>query len=409
MPADLAALPPEVTSAMMYSGPGAASFMAAASSWNALAAELTSTAQGYDTVLMQLASEEWLGPASAMMAQAAQPYVAWLTGTAGLAEHAATQARAAAAAFEAAFAGVVPPPLVAANRASLAQALQTNILGLNNSVIAQLEAQYAEMWAQNASTMLNYAAASQTASRLTTFTEAPTIVNPAGSTTQAAAVAAAQAAPAASIQNSVQGFLNQITNSLGQLATPTGTANLVQQLGNGNPLLTEIWFLLSGQTTLPNNLGTFMTGYNNYASFFYNTEGLPYFSVGMGNSFVQVAKSAGLLSAPAAAATPSVPIPPISGAVGAAGGQVAAGLGNGAHIGHLAVPASWPGASAAAPSVRPAVQMISEPIVAGEHASGSGNVLNGMPVVGAGNGRGPGAGPRYGFKPTVMPRPLPAG
>jgi PPE-repeat protein len=406
MATDFAALPPEATSAMMYSGPGAGSFVAAASAWNALAAELTSTAQGYDTVLTQLASEEWMGSASAAMVQAAEPYVAWLTGTAGLAEHAATQSQAAAAAFETAFASVIPPPLVAANRATLTQALQTNILGLNNSVIAQLEAQYAEMWAQNSSAMLNYAGASQAASAFTTFTEAPTIVSPAGTTTQAAAVGAAQAAPAASIQDSLQSFFNQITASLGQLATPAGTNALVGQIANGNPLLTQVWFLLTGQTTLPTNLGTFLTGYNNYASFFYNSEGLPYFSVGMGNSFVQVAKSAGLLTSAAPAATAAVPTPPISGAIGAAGGQVAAGLGNGAHIGHLAVPSSWPGASAA-PSVRPAVQMISEPIVAGESVGG-GNVLSGMPVVGGGGGRG-GVGPRYGFKPTIMPRPLPAG
>jgi PPE-repeat protein len=407
MATDFAALPPEVTSAMMYSGPGAASFVAAASAWNALAAELTSTAQGYDKVLTQLASEEWMGPASATMVQAAEPYVAWLTSTAGLAEHAATQSQAAAAAFETAFASVVPPPLVAANRATLTQALQTNILGLNNGLITQLEAQYAEMWAQNSSTLLNYAGASQAASTFTTFTEAPTIVNPAGTATQAAAVGAAQAAPAASIQDTLQSFFNQITASLGQLATPAGTNALVGQIANSNPLLTQGWFLLTGQTTLPTNLGTFLTGYNNFASFFYNTEGLPYFSVGMGNSFVQVAKSAGLLTSAAPAAAAAVPKPPISGAIGAAGGQVAAGLGNGAHIGHLAVPSSWPGASAA-PSVRPAVQMISEPIVAGESAGG-GNVLSGMPVVGGGGGRGAGAGPRYGFKPTIMPRPMPAG
>ena len=74
-------------------------------------------AQGYDNVVTQLAGEEWLGPASAAMAAAVQPYVAWMTTTAGQAEQAATQAQSAAAAFETAFASVVPPPLIAANRA----------------------------------------------------------------------------------------------------------------------------------------------------------------------------------------------------------------------------------------------------------------------------------------------------
>lgn len=341
------------------------------------------------------------------MVQAALPYVSWLTTTASSAESAAAQSQAVAAAFETAFASIVPPPLVAANRAALAQAVQTNLLGLNNGVIAQLEAQYADMWAQNSATMLNYATASQAASKLTTFTEAPTIVNPGGAASQATAVAAAQAAPAASIQESLQSFFNQVTAQLGALGTPASTTSLVNSIGTSNPILTELWFLLTGQTTLPTSLGNFLNGLQPYASFFYNTEGLPYFSVGMGNSGVQIAKSAGLLTsaAPAAAA---VPTPPISAAIGGAGGQVAAGLGNGAHIGHLAVPASWPGASAA-PTVRPAVQMVSEPIVTGASAGGNGNVLSGMPVFGAGNGRGVGAGPRYGFKPTVMPRPMSAG
>lgn len=406
MATDFAALPPEATSAMMYSGPGAASFMAAASAWNALAADLTSTAQGYETVLGQLAGEEWLGPASATMAQAAQPYVDWLTATAEQAERAAIQSRSAAAAFETAFASVVPPPLVAANRADLAEALQTNLFGLNNGVIAQLEAQYAEMWAQNAVTMYRYASSSALASKLESFTAAPSIADSAGTATQSAAVAAAQAAPAASIQESLQSFFNQITGQLGLLATPAGTQQLLTQTATQFPILTEIWFLLTGQTTLPNNLGTFMQGYSNYASFFYNTEGLPYFSVGMGNFGVQMAKSAGLLNTAAPAAAAAVPAPPVSAALGA-GGQVAAGLGNGAHIGHLAVPSSWPGATTV-PTVRPAVQMISEPIIAGESA-GTGNVLTGMPVGGTGTGRGAGAAPRYGFKPTVMPRQLPVG
>ncbi|EPQ47737.1 PPE family protein [Mycobacterium sp. 012931] len=55
---DYGMLPPEVTSALMYAGPGSSSMVAAASAWNALAAELNSTAQGYLTVITQLSSEE---------------------------------------------------------------------------------------------------------------------------------------------------------------------------------------------------------------------------------------------------------------------------------------------------------------------------------------------------------------
>jgi PPE-repeat protein len=397
---DLGALPPEVSSALIYSGPGASSLTSAAAAWNSVAAELTSTAQGLDTVVTQLASESWLGPTSAAMVAAVQPYVSWVSTTAGQAEHAAAQAQSAAAAFEAVFASVVPPPLIAANRAELAQAVQTNVLGLNNNVIAQLEAQYAEFWSQNASAMYGYAASSAAATKISSFTEAPTIANPAAALTSTATSATK---PATSIQSYLQGILtniqNRITSLTGPFIGPTATAN------KG---LTEIWFLLTGQTILPTNLGALTNGYAPFASFVYNTEGLPYFSVGMGNFGTQIAKSAGWLGGAAPAAAAAVPkgIGGLGGAAGGAGGQVAAGLGHGAHVAGLSVPNSWPGATLPSAAKPMSAIPVSEPITSGE--SGAGNLVGGMPV-GTGAARGAGAGPRYGFKPTVMGRPLSAG
>ena len=157
--------------------------------------------------------------------------------------------------------------------------------------------------------------------------------------------------------------------------------------------------------------------YSPYASLFYNTEGLPYFSVGMGNFGVQIAKSAGMLggAAPAAAAPA---LHGLSGLGGALGGGAAAGAGAAAHavsaisggagsVGKLAVPASWiGGAPAAAPQ---GVQLVSSVSAAPEAAAGSGNLMGGMPLAGTRAGFGNGLGPRYGFKPTVMPRPPSAG
>jgi PPE-repeat protein len=398
---DFGAMPPEVTSALMYTGPGSSSMMAAASAWSALAAELASTAQGYDKVATQLASEEWLGPSSAVMAAAVQPYVAWMISTGAQAEQSAIQIQSAAAAFEAAFAGVVPPPMIAANRVELTEALQTNIFGLNNGVIAQLEAQYAEMWAQNAGTMYSYAASSATASQVTPFTTAPEIANPAASSLQSTATAS-------SLPPSIQQVVTAITTRLQSLSNPF--------VGNGaslNTALQQIWFLLTGQTVVPTNMGSLLNGYNPYSNFFYNTEGLPYFSIGMTNMAVQIAKSSGALggAAPAAAAAaPKITIPSLGaglGNVGNVGGQIAAGLGNGAHVGHLAVPASWPGATTAPPAVRAVVQAVSEPITAAD--SGPASLVGGIPAGMGGAGRGSGAAPRYGFKPTIMARPMPAG
>ena len=61
-----------------------------------------------------------MGPTSVAMISAVTPYINWLTSTGAQAEETANHARAAVAAYEAAFAMTVPPPVVAANRALLA-------------------------------------------------------------------------------------------------------------------------------------------------------------------------------------------------------------------------------------------------------------------------------------------------
>ncbi len=296
--------------------------------------------------------------------------------------------------------------MIAVNRAELAQATATNVLGQNNGIIAQLEAQYAEFWAKNAAAMYSYAGASASAAKVTPYTSAPTIANPAATATQAAATAAAQATPAASLQQSLQSLLSQIQNTLNLLTTPAGLNKLVNQLATSQPILTQLWFLLTGQTVLPSNLGTAFNGYAPYASFFYNTEGLPYFSVGMGNFGVQMSKTLGWMTAPAAAAA-AVPkgLPGLGGLLGGGAGAAAhatGALGSAGSIGKLSVPVAWSGAAPAAVSHAP--QLVSTVSAAPEAAGQPGNLLGGMPLAGVGSGTS-GAGPRYGFRPTVMARP----
>jgi PPE-repeat protein len=413
--ADFGALPPEINSALMYMGPGSSSFQVAASAWNGLAAELQSAAQGYETTITQLASDEWNGPASAAMASAAQPYVTWLQETATQAEQAAAQAQAAVAAYEQAFAATVAPPLVAANRAETAAAVQANVFGQYTPLIAQLEAQYGQMWAQDAAAMYGYAGQSASAAQVTPFATPAATTNPGGTAAQSAAVSQATGTSAAS---STQSILQQLTSttpsSLQSLASPAATTAATTT----TTPFQQLFALIFGTTVLPTNLSALVTDYSPYASLFYNTEGLPYFSVGMGNFGVQIAKSAGMLggAAPAAAA-PS--LGGLGGLGGALGGGGAAGAGAGAHaisaisggggsVGKLAVPASWVG-GAAAQAAPHGVQLVSSVSAAPEAAAGSGNLMGGMPLAGTRAGFGNGLGPRYGFKPTVMPRPPSAG
>ncbi|HYX97991.1 MAG TPA: PPE family protein [Mycobacterium sp.] len=181
--------PPEINSSLMYSGAGSGPLMAAASAWDELAAELEATAASYQSVLAQLTGTSWLGPSSARMAAATAPYVDWLAGTAGQAAQTSAQARFAAASYESAFAGTIPPAVIAANRALLAALVATNFLGQNTPAIAATEAQYMEMWFQDGLTMDTYATLAQQAVVLPQQTPAP---SPSDGGTSANAAAAAQ-------------------------------------------------------------------------------------------------------------------------------------------------------------------------------------------------------------------------
>lgn len=165
---EFAFLPPEVNSGRMYSGPGSGPLLAAAGSWDALAAELDVTAQTYASVLAGL-TNRWHGPASAAMTLTALPYIDWLQTTAEQTRQTAMQARAAAAAYELAYALTVPPTVVAANRIALASLIATNFFGQNTPAIAANEAQYAEFWAQDTAAMSSYAANSAAATQLAPF------------------------------------------------------------------------------------------------------------------------------------------------------------------------------------------------------------------------------------------------
>ncbi|WP_203115148.1 PPE family protein [Mycobacterium tuberculosis] len=187
---DFGALPPEINSGRMYCGPGSGPMLAAAAAWDGVAVELGLAATGYASVIAELTGAPWVGAASLSMVAAATPYVAWLSQAAARAEQAGMQAAAAAAAYEAAFVMTVPPPVITANRVLVMTLIATNFFGQNSAAIAVAEAQYAEMWAQDAVAMYGYAAASASASRLIPFAAPPKTTNSAGVVAQVAAVAA---------------------------------------------------------------------------------------------------------------------------------------------------------------------------------------------------------------------------
>src|ERR1700731_552787 len=281
---DFAALPPEVNSGLMYTGPGAAPMMTAAASWDNLAVEMYSAASDYGSVIANLTSGPWRGTASASMAAAAAPYVSWMSTTAAQAEQAAGQAKAAASAYESAFTSTVPPPVIVANRALLASLISTNILGQNTPAIAATEAHYAEMWAQDAAAMYGYAGSSAAASTLTPFTAPPATPTTTGAAAQAATVAQATgtgtqtslsqlvtalpaalqglASPASSTSSGATSGLSDLLNILtGNSTSTTGFAGLFNELfsSSGLGLNANIWNTIfsSGFYMPSNTLGAF--------------------------------------------------------------------------------------------------------------------------------------------------------
>lgn len=388
---DYAALPPEINSARMYSGAGAAPMTAAATAWNSLGAELATTAAAYESVISRLADEEWRGAAATAMAAAARPYVAWLHATAAAAEHAAAQASASAAAYESALAMTVPPAVVAANRTQLATLVATNFLGFNTAAIAELEAQYAEMWAQDAIAMYGYAAASARAGALQPLDTPAPSTNPAGIAGQGAAVSQAAAGNA---QEGLSQLVSGLSTAMQTLAAP---ATATAQPAEGGLAGFVADFINSTQS-----IG-FWNGLQTYSAALSN--------VGAYHCFAAISNAIAIATGPTQATATS---PTLVDSVAAASDSapVMAGTGRAVPVGGLSVPSSWP---AAVPTTATSIPETTATLVShgwtdAEEGGRVNTVGAGVPATASAGRSGSSlSNPKYGFKPTVMVRPVAAG
>lgn len=382
--------------------------LAAAAGWDGLAAELSTAAAGYGSIVTELTSSPWVGPASAAMMAAAAPYVAWLGVTAEQADQAGMQARAAAAAYDVAFAMTVPPTMVAANRALLAVLVATNFFGQNTPAIAATEAEYAEMWAQDAVAMYGYAASSATASVLNPFTEPPITADADSVSAQAAAVGEALAVPAGNSAAAVAPMtllpssLPELGSAILNSAPVAGFDSVLTQLGFSfapEGLVVPPWVVGSN--------GLVATIFGNSTNIWNSVTNYPYFALGSVNSLV--AWGGGLLPG-APAPNPALGgalTPP--GAIGAWGSPVSAGWGQATAIGKLSVPPTWSATTVAQITPLPTG---TESLGAGvnpAHAATSSSLLRGIPMSGAGRRTAEGYVTKYGFRHSVLTRSPSAG
>ncbi|OBH01758.1 hypothetical protein A5696_13280 [Mycobacterium sp. E2699] len=378
---DFAGLPPEVNSARMYAGPGAGSLTAAAAAWEALAAELNSTASCYREVVSGLADGPWVGPSSGAMAAAVTPYLSWMTATAAQASQTAGQLGSAAAAYEAAFAATVPPAEIEVNRALLASLVATNTFGQNTPAIATTEAQYAEMWAQDAAAMYGYAGASAAATRLTAFATPPPTTNQAGTTAQGPAVSNAAATATGS---STQSALANVPNLLQGMSAPAASAPagnpIIDYLNGPNPILDVL-------NSYP--LQTFHTLSAGTVGYQILSEGLNFDASG---SLLTLAPPVAAAWNPVVSAlTPPAAAAPAAGAAagaglasnvaGPSGAGASAGLGGAATVGNLSVPPSW----GSSPAIRLAATALPATALDGSPPAGlggPGTFYGGLPAMG---------------------------
>ena len=348
---DFGALPPEINSGRIYSGPGSAPLLAAATAWDALASELQTTAASYGSTVTELTSSGWQGPSSTAMTDAAAPYTAWLSNTAAQAEQTASQAQAAAAAYEAAFAASIPPPVIAANRALLAALVATNFLGQNTPAIAANEATYAEFWAQDAGAMYSYAGAATTASQLTPFTAAPATTNETGQATQSAAAAGSGA-------DSLSSWLTELNTEL--TTWGTNLTNLSKEFLTwfpAAPALNLPTWATMGIADIEKTITTFTSTISTFGSGPWSPLGV----AGLFKNWWQVSISIPALGTGIQGIGPLLSPKPIVGALSpllhsgllsgsyASDNLVSAAAGRGGTIGALSVPQNW---ASAVPAVR---------------------------------------------------------
>ncbi|RAU93924.1 hypothetical protein DQP58_15530 [Mycobacterium colombiense] len=379
-----AAIPPEITSSLIYSGAGAAPLMAAATAYANLAAEVSTTATQWESIISLLTSQQWTGGGSAAAAAAAQPIVTYLTETASTLEQASAQATASAAAFEAVFAAVVPPPVIATNRATQAALVASNVLGQNTPAIVALDTLYAEYWAQDAAAMAAYQAASAAAGVLTPVTPLTSTTDPAAAATVDNAALAGDAAggtvqaldapistlAAPTLPFTTDGLLGSIDNFLG---TPS-VFNAINGAVN-----TAAWWVCA---TIPNAV-----------SLGHTLGAVPAIAVG------DVAPDG------VAGITEGTMVRSVAPAGGLGAGASAA-AGEASMVGRLSVPPGWSAAAPATQLVSATAPLEGSGWTVASEAAEPVSAMPGMPgMAAAAKGAGAyGSGPRYGFKPIVMPK-----
>jgi PE family/PPE-SVP subfamily C-terminal region len=197
-----------------------------------------------------------------------------------------------------------------------------------------------------------------------------------------------------------------LVNTLGTSAGSYGETEAANQAATGS---TSLSGAVSGAAPAQADLGSSFATFGTPFNWFQNTGAAASDFIALGQGQFLPGAVSWDPSGPGAALAPGMPTAPIApaAAAGAASAPVLAGVGQASSLGGLSVPPSWAAAGPPAANSAPATLAGAGWTSPAPHTPPMTTMPAGVPSVASAGRPGYGVGaPRYGVKPTVMPKPI---